>query len=360
MRNDDILLNEAYSKIYNEGIWDRLKGQASGVGSGLKQGFQNIASKTASALGANVQPSGETMGSSYANAQQTSLLNSFIKKAQKEIADFNNDISKMGVNPNDQQFPEIKAQLDSVNNLIKFLQNPQGAPPADASQQQPTANPPQQQQQSTPEDQSSSDQNDPNFNANVAGKPPAIIPSQQSQSYSTQTNTGANFNANVAGKSPAIPHGRQTPSGASNQSFTSSPSRPMKNITPYKKQQPPVKKALQAPPEIEAEIVNEPVQSKTGKMKTSTVPTGKTVNASETDLTGGGAMVPRKYTKRQDGWYSQGNMKVGPDKSAKLDKIYQKQSNKPQQSSQKASKAKPTSYPKMKAKPQKNKPQARK
>ena len=336
MRNDDILLTEAYSKIYNEGIWDRLKGQASGVGSGLKQGFQNVAAKTANALGANVQSSGETMGASYANAQQTSLLNSFIKKAQKEIADFNNDISKMGVNPNDQQFPEIKAQLDSVNNLIKFLQNPQAEPPPEASQ-------------------------------------PTPAPEASQQTPAPSQINGANFNANVAGKSPAVVHGRQlspvtsqsyTSSPVTSQSYTSSPARPMKNVTPYREPQPPVQKALTPPPELEAEVIDEPVQSKKGNIKTSTVPVGKIVTASETDLTGSGGMVPRKYIKKADGWYSQGNMKVGPNKSAALDKVYQKQSKKqsnmPQQQSAKSkTKPQPKSFPKIKAKPQKNKPKSK-
>ena len=62
MNKDEILLSEAYAKIYNEGIWDRLKGQASGIGAGLRQGAQNLASKAAGALGADVKPTGQGMG----------------------------------------------------------------------------------------------------------------------------------------------------------------------------------------------------------------------------------------------------------------------------------------------------------
>jgi hypothetical protein len=131
MNKDEILLSEAYAKIYNEGIWDRLKGQASGIGAGLRQGAQNLASKAAGALGADVKPTGQGMGGAYANAQQTSLLNSFINKAEREIADFKNDISKMGVNADiesiRQTHPQIATQIDQVEKLVAYLKNPQSS-----------------------------------------------------------------------------------------------------------------------------------------------------------------------------------------------------------------------------------------
>ena len=57
-QREAMLLEEAYSEV-NEGIFTRLKGQVAGMGAGLKQGAQNIATGVAGKLGATVTPLGK-------------------------------------------------------------------------------------------------------------------------------------------------------------------------------------------------------------------------------------------------------------------------------------------------------------
>jgi hypothetical protein len=136
---DQLLLEEAYNQV-NEGIWDRLKGMGSGIKAGAGALTQNVRNKAVTALGGQA-PQGpqQTTGQAYAKAQQTSLLNSFIKKATKEIADFQNDIKKLGINQTDADLraaglTEIADKIKGVESLLAYLQNPQ----AQQSQQQQT------------------------------------------------------------------------------------------------------------------------------------------------------------------------------------------------------------------------------
>jgi hypothetical protein len=118
-----ILLEQAYDSI-NEGIWDRLKGQGSGISAGLKQGAQNVASSVAGKLGAKVTPSGKTMGQAYANAQQKSIFASFVATAKKEIADFEEDIKKLGkadMAALRASHPEIEQVIKSYKQLTVYL-----------------------------------------------------------------------------------------------------------------------------------------------------------------------------------------------------------------------------------------------
>ena len=350
MNKDDLLLSEAYAQVVNETIGDRLKGMGAGIGAGLRQGVQNVAGKIAGATGANVQTSGNTAGGAYANAQQTSLVNSFIKKAQKEIADFNNDVSKMGVNPNDEQFPEIKKQLDSVNNLIKFLQNPQGpAPaPAPAGGTTPTAAPdggttPTAATASStatgiPNANETEDQGQTgNFNANLVGQTPTV---QKPKTIATQQQS--------TGTVQGIPHGIQrNPNTNTNTSFSMANPQPVtKQVNELPKQEP-VQKAMPEQPEQEAELVGGEEKPQTqgyanlmgqqdGKKPEapkSTTPEGQSVQASQSDLNNGSGAVEKKpYTKKADGWYI-GTTKVGDAKATILDKLWQKQNKSTQQSS---------------------------
>lgn len=141
---DQRLLEEAYDKV-NEGIWDRLKGMGSGIKAGARALTQNVKNKAITALGGKA-PEGpqQTTGQAYAKAQQTSLLNSFIKKATKEIADFKNDISKLGINQSDADLrkaglTEIADKIKGVEGLLSYLQNPQAQQPQAQTQQQPQA-----------------------------------------------------------------------------------------------------------------------------------------------------------------------------------------------------------------------------
>lgn len=120
---DKLLLEQAYAQV-QENIWDRLKGQASGIGAGLKQGAQNLATGVANKLGANITPSGKTMGQAYAQSQQKSIFNSFLKKTRAEIDEFKADIQKLGKQDLDAlkaSHPEIEQTINSYENLLAYL-----------------------------------------------------------------------------------------------------------------------------------------------------------------------------------------------------------------------------------------------
>lgn len=120
MRNNDDLLLE---NLYQEGIWDRLKGQGSGIKQGAGTLLKNIGGKLTGDTGD--RPSAR---SEYAKAQQGSLLKSFVQKVQKEIVDFKNDLKifKVDANPDTLQknFPIIAQRLKEIENLDKFLTSP--------------------------------------------------------------------------------------------------------------------------------------------------------------------------------------------------------------------------------------------
>jgi len=120
---DQLMLEQAYDTV-NEGIWDRLKGQASGIGAGLKQGAQNLAAGVANKFGANVKTSGKTMGQAYAQSQQKSIFNSFLTSAKKEIAEFEADIQKLGkadMAALKASHPEVDQVIKSYKQLMQYL-----------------------------------------------------------------------------------------------------------------------------------------------------------------------------------------------------------------------------------------------
>jgi hypothetical protein len=120
MRNNDDLLLE---QLYQEGIWDRLKGQGAGIKQGAGTLMKNIGGKLTGDTAD--RPSART---EYAKAQQGSLLKSFVQKVQQEIADFKNDLKLFKVDPNpdtlQKDFPIIAQRLKEIENLEKFLTNP--------------------------------------------------------------------------------------------------------------------------------------------------------------------------------------------------------------------------------------------
>ena len=120
---DQILLEQAYDEV-NEGIWSTLKGQVAGVGAGLKQGAQNLAIGAANKLGANINTSRKTMGQAYAQSQQKSIFNGFLKTAQSEIAEFEADIQKLGkadIAALKSSHPEIDQVIASYKKLMEYL-----------------------------------------------------------------------------------------------------------------------------------------------------------------------------------------------------------------------------------------------
>ncbi len=133
-KKDNLLLEN----LYQEGIWDRLKGQGAGIKAGASTLGQGLKNKAISALGGTPtkEPS-NTAGQTYAKAQQSSLLKSFQSKIKKEIDDFKNDLKKFKVDPDEKDFsttfPTIAQKLQELDKLEKFLQNPTSeATPTDA------------------------------------------------------------------------------------------------------------------------------------------------------------------------------------------------------------------------------------
>jgi hypothetical protein len=118
-KKDDFLLEQ----LYQEGILDRLRGQ----GAGLRQGAGTLLQKAGAKISGQQGPQ-KSARAEYAKAQQTSLLNTFKRKVDKEIADFNNDLKSFKVNPDpnvlEQDFPIIVQRLKEIENLKNYLLNP--------------------------------------------------------------------------------------------------------------------------------------------------------------------------------------------------------------------------------------------
>ena len=126
MKNKDDLFLE---QLYQEGIWDRLKGQGAGIKQGAGTVLKNIGGKLTGDTNNRPSARGE-----YAKAQQSSLLKSFVQKVKKEIEDFKNDLKvfKVDSNPDslERNFPIISQRLKEIENLEKFLANPNQTPNA--------------------------------------------------------------------------------------------------------------------------------------------------------------------------------------------------------------------------------------
>ena len=126
MKNKDDLFLE---QLYQEGIWDRLKGQGAGIKQGAGTVLKNIGGKLTGDTNNRPSARGE-----YAKAQQSSLLKSFVQKVKKEIEDFKNDLKifKVDSDPDslERNFPIISQRLKEIENLEKFLANPNQTPNA--------------------------------------------------------------------------------------------------------------------------------------------------------------------------------------------------------------------------------------
>lgn len=134
---DTKLLAEAYEQM-DEGFLDRVKANVSAGKSGLKGLGQRIAGTAKGALAgakgdtAGVQAAqqqvqqGKAMGM---NPKVVSIANTHIAKIEKAINDLNNDLSKMGMDPNKMReySPEAAAAIQALqgaaNNLKSRLQS---------------------------------------------------------------------------------------------------------------------------------------------------------------------------------------------------------------------------------------------
>ena len=134
MKNKDDLILE---QLYQEGIIDRLGSQFKGVKAGGAQVLQNLGRKLYQKAGGEGMPEpSQTAGQAYAKAQQKSLLNSFIKKANNEIEDFRKDLLAMGVSGDPEEIkkthPAIAQRLKQVESLLNYLNNPSTTPAEEA------------------------------------------------------------------------------------------------------------------------------------------------------------------------------------------------------------------------------------
>jgi len=122
-RKDDFLLEN----LYQEGIFDRVRGQGAGLVRGAGAALQKAGAKIAGRETPNISARSE-----YAKAQQKSLLNSFKNKVQKEINDFYNDLREFKVDPDlnevEKNFPIIAQRIKEVENLNNYLSDPEKYP----------------------------------------------------------------------------------------------------------------------------------------------------------------------------------------------------------------------------------------
>jgi hypothetical protein len=122
-RKDDLLLEE----LYQEGIFDRVRGQGSGLLSGAGAALQKVGAKIAGTEAPKISARAE-----YAKAQQKSLLNSFKRKVESEINDFYNDLKSFKVNPDpnelEKDFPIIAKKIKVIQNLKNYLSDPNKYP----------------------------------------------------------------------------------------------------------------------------------------------------------------------------------------------------------------------------------------
>jgi hypothetical protein len=122
-RKDDFLLEN----LYQEGIFDRVRGQGAGLVRGAGAALQKAGAKIAGRETPNISARSE-----YTKAQQKSLLNSFKNKVQKEINDFYNDLREFKVDPDlnevEKNFPIIAQRIKEVENLSNYLSDPEKYP----------------------------------------------------------------------------------------------------------------------------------------------------------------------------------------------------------------------------------------
>jgi hypothetical protein len=125
-KKDSELIAEAYENIYNEGVWDRIKGTAAqiggnikGTGQAIKGGLQQVkaagqylqgndaAAKATRDLGRQNVQAGKNLGQ---NAKIDSLLKSKTQAINGLANDIINDFTKMGLNNAVTPAPGVKGR----------------------------------------------------------------------------------------------------------------------------------------------------------------------------------------------------------------------------------------------------------
>jgi hypothetical protein len=139
MRKDDISINEAYSRVYQqtevleEGIFDRAKANITGAMKGIApakrlgalaaKGLGKVAGKFSSQAGEALQKTGEGLQKSASEAGIAGKINSImgshtgsIKKVAQEII---NDLDKLNLNPKNLTADQFASQL--TQDLTSYL-----------------------------------------------------------------------------------------------------------------------------------------------------------------------------------------------------------------------------------------------
>jgi hypothetical protein len=138
MRKDDISINEAYSKVYQnevleEGIFDRAKANITGAIKGIAptkrlgamaaKGLGKVAGKFSSTAGQALQQTGERLQKSASEAGIAGKINSIMKShngsVQKVAQEIINDLNKLELNPKNLTADQFASQM--TQDLTSYL-----------------------------------------------------------------------------------------------------------------------------------------------------------------------------------------------------------------------------------------------
>jgi hypothetical protein len=98
---DDELLEDAYNNIFEnktkkelveEGLWDRVKGAASGVKKAADWGVQNVTDPDSDSF----KKLGSEITKGFKSGRASSIVNSHVSKLNNQIDDFISDLKKIG------------------------------------------------------------------------------------------------------------------------------------------------------------------------------------------------------------------------------------------------------------------------
>lgn len=127
-------LNKGTEEVIEEGLWDQMKARGAGIKGAAKGLGQRVAG---AAKGAVAGVKGDVKGVQAAQQQQAagkamgldakslSLVNSHLKNLNKVLVNFENDLSKLGMDPETIRTtnPEAAAALTSIKTALSTVTN---------------------------------------------------------------------------------------------------------------------------------------------------------------------------------------------------------------------------------------------
>jgi hypothetical protein len=107
-------------QLIEEGIWDRLRARGAGAVGAAKDIGKRVKGAAAGFTG-KAQPEQKFTGGM--DAKTASIANTHIQKITKAIADFQNDMTKLGLDPDTmrQTSPEAGTAIDTLNRALNSL-----------------------------------------------------------------------------------------------------------------------------------------------------------------------------------------------------------------------------------------------